>query len=156
MEDLIIWALVQFAVTWTLIGASWYTQIIHYPLYKKIKEGFVEYERSHIRRTAFLFGPLMLLDAISAIILIGVSEGVLTKLASINLIFLILTWLATFLFQVTQHQKLSIHFSKKILRNLIASNWIRTLILTAKGAVLLFYFYYFLTHACRLHLEHMF
>jgi len=156
MENLVIVTLVQFLVTWALVGISWYSQIIHYPLYKKIKEGFVEYERSHIRRTAFFLAPLMLIEVISAVILVGLSQGELTTFAITNLILLIFIWLATFLFQVTQHQKLSVRFSKKILSNLIVSNWVRTLIWTAKGIVMWMYVYYFLVHACRLNLEHIF
>ena len=156
MENLVIAALVQFIITWALVGISWYSQIIHYPLYKKIKEGFVEYERSHIRRTAFFLGPLMLIEAVSAVILVGVSRGELATFAFTNLILLIFIWLATFLFQVTQHQKLSVRFSKKILNNLIMSNWVRTLLWTGKGVVMVGYVYYFLVHACKLNLEHIF
>jgi len=156
MEDLARVALIQLIVTWVLVGASWYTQIIHYPLYKKIKEGFVEYERSHIRRAAFLVGPLMLIEAISAILLVGLSEGLLAKFAAANLILLIFIWLATFLFQMTQHQKLSVRFSRKILNNLMTSNWIRTLVWTGKGCLMGVYLYYFLTNCYKLHLEHIF
>lgn len=156
MEQLVIAVLIQFLVSWLLVGCSWYTQIIHYPLYKKIKEGFVEYERSHIRRTAFFLAPLMLVEAISAIILVGLSEGQLAKFAITNLILVIFIWLATFLFQVTQHQKLSVRFSQRVLNNLITSNWVRTLLWTGKGIVMSAYVYYFLVHACKLHLEHIF
>jgi hypothetical protein len=156
MENLIIITLVQLVATWALVGVSWYSQIIHYPLYKKIKEGFVEYERSHIRRTAFFLSPMMLVEAISAIILVGISKGELTTFAITNLILLIFIWLATFLFQITQHQKLSVRFSNKILNNLIMSNWVRTLLWTGKGIVMCAYVYYFLVHACRLNLEHIF
>ena len=156
MEDLIIFALIQLAVTWALVGSSWYTQIIHYPLYHKIKEGFVEYERAHMRRVAFFIAPLMIIEVVSAIILVGLSEGRLAILSVINLVFLIFIWLATFLFQITQHQKLTIRFSKKIVQSLIASNWVRTLLWSGKGAIMAYYFYYFLMHACKLHLEHIF
>ena len=47
--DLIYLSIVQLVVTWMLVGIVWFSQVVHYPLYKKIKEGFVEYERSHIR-----------------------------------------------------------------------------------------------------------
>lgn len=137
MEDLNLFALIQLVVTWILVGVIWFTQIVHYPLYRNIKEGFVEYERAHIRRTAFLIAPLMLIDVITAIILVGLTEtGILTKLAFANLIFLVLIWLSTFLLQVEQHQKLCIRFSKEILRNLLVSNWVRTFLWTGKGLVL--------------------
>ncbi|MCB1082180.1 MAG: hypothetical protein KDK63_03435 [Chlamydiia bacterium] len=136
--DLIYLTTAQLAVTWILVGIMWFSQVVHYPLYKKIKEGFVEYERSHIKRSALLLAPLMVIEAITAFFLISESpSGVLTTLAGINLIFLILIWLSTFLFQVSFHQKLSIRFSPKILRNLITSNWVRTILWTLKGLLMI-------------------
>ena len=141
--DLIYLSIVQLVVTWMLVGIVWFSQVVHYPLYKKIKEGFVEYERAHIRRAAFLKGPLMLIEAITAIFLIGMATGgILTKLAGVNLILLIAIWLSTCLFQLAQHQKLSVRFSNKIVQGLIHSNWIRTLLWTAKGIVMVFFLYY--------------
>ena len=141
--DLIYLTLVQLVITWVVVGIMWFLQVVHYPLYRKIKEGFVEYERSHIRRAALLIGPIMLIEAITAILLIGVStEGTLTKLAGANLILLILIWLSTFLFQVNQHQKLSVRFSYAMLQGLIYSNWVRTLLWTAKGLVMVWYCYH--------------
>ena len=156
MESLVITSLIQLLVTWALAGGIWYAQIIHYPLYKKIKEGFVEYERAHIRRAAYLIAPLMLIEVASAIVLLTLSEGMLTRFAVINLILLVAIWLSTFLLQVMHHQKLSVRFSKKILHSLIASNWIRTTLWTLKGLLMGAYVYTFLIHACKLHLEHMF
>lgn len=52
MQDvlgLIYLTLIQLVVTWMIVGIIWFLQVIHYPLYRKIKEGFVEYERAHIR-----------------------------------------------------------------------------------------------------------
>lgn len=134
--DLIYLTVTQLAATWIMVGIMWFSQVVHYPLYKKIKEGFVEYERSHIRRAAFLLGPIMVIEAITAILLIGVvPAGTLITLAGANLIVLILIWLSTFLFQITLHQKLSVRFSPKVLKNLITSNWIRTLLWTFKGLI---------------------
>ena len=141
--DLIYLTVTQLVITWIMIGIMWFSQVVHYPLYKKIKEGFVEYERSHIRRAALFIGPLMLTEAITAIFLIGiVPEGILTTLAGVNLILLVLIWLSTFLFQVTLHQKLSIRFSPRVLRNLITSNWIRTVLWTFKGIVTIYMIYH--------------
>ena len=135
--DLVIFAMIQFVVTWMMVGIMWFSQIVHYPLYKKIREGFIEYERSHIRLAAVLLGPMMLIEVITAIIMIGMAEeGLLTQLAGANLLLLAVLWIFTLLFQVNQHQKLSIHFSKNILRRLIYSNWIRTLLWTVKGGVM--------------------
>lgn len=141
--DLIYLTLIQLVVTWVVVGIMWFLQVVHYPLYRKIKEGFVEYERAHIRRAALLIGPIMLIEVITAILLIGAStEGTLTKLAGANLIILILIWLSTFLFQLNQHQKLSVRFSLKIVQRLIHCNWIRTLLWTLKGLVMVSFCYH--------------
>ena len=138
MNDLMVFSMIQLIVTWILIGIIWFTQIVHYPLYTKIKEGFIEYERCHIRRTAYLFFPLMLIELITAIVLVGlVSEVNVTRLAFVNLFLLIIIYLMTFLLQIIQHQKLSIGFSKKLLHALIASNWIRALLWTCKGGIMI-------------------
>jgi len=141
--DLIYLTIAQLVVTWILIGIVWFTQVVHYPLYRKIKEGFVEYERSHIRRTALLLGPIMLFEAVTAFLLVSsATGGTLTMLAGVNLVLLILIWLSTFLFQISFHQKLCIRFSPKSLRNLITSNWIRVFLWTAKGVVMIFMIYH--------------
>ncbi len=143
MHDLIYLTLAQLVETWILIGIMWFSQVVHYPLYKKIKEGFVEYERSHIRRAALLLGPIMVVEAITAFLLVGIAPGgIFTTLAGTNLVLLILIWLSTFLFQITLHQKLSVRFSPKVLQNLITSNWVRTLLWTLKGVVTVFMIYH--------------
>ena len=134
INELTVITLAQLLLTWIMVGILWFTQVVHYPLYLKIKEGFVDYERCHVKRTALLVGPLMVAEAVTAVWLISlVPEGNLLRLAGANLIVLILIWLSTFLFQTVQHQKLSIRFSKRILTGLITTNWIRTLLWTVKG-----------------------
>jgi len=144
IAELAFFTLLQLLVTWILAGMMWFVQVVHYPLYKKIKEGFVEYERSHIKRAALLIGPLMLIEVITAIILIGMTPGgTLTQLATANLVLLFLIWISTFLFQIAQHQKLSVQFSKKNLQGLINANWIRTVLWTIKGCIMAMMTYYF-------------
>lgn len=142
MNDPIFYVLMQLVCSWMMIGIIWFMQLVHYPLYAKIKEGFIEYERSQIRRVAFLVGPIMLIEAITSIILVGVAPiGIQTKLAALNLILLIFIWISTFLFLMGTHQKLSIRFSKKVLHVLIASNWIRAILWTMKGFLIILMIY---------------
>ena len=130
--------LIQLVTTLVLVGVIWFVQVIHYPLYRKIKEGFVQYERSHLRRMACFAGPLMFIEAGTAIMLIPmVSAGMLTSLAIVNLVLLVLIWLSTILFSIGQHQQLSVHFSSKTLRALIGCNSIRLVLWTVKGGVLI-------------------
>lgn len=137
MSTFIVLVFVQLLFTWCMLGVTAFSQIVHYPLYQQIKEGFVQYERSHLKRAGALIGPLMLLEAISAILLVGFStSGPAARLAVINLILLIFIWLTTFLLSVYQHQRLSARFSKQVLHELISSNWINAILWFAKGVVL--------------------
>lgn len=145
MLDFALASLVQLVLTWLLVGLTWFSQLVHFPLCLKIKEGFVEYERSYIKRAALLIGPIMLFEAISAIVLLRLAQaGIYSHLATTNLILLIALWLSVFVFQMGLHQKLSIRFSKKILGVLIATNWVRTILTTLKGFVMLALFYFIL------------
>ncbi|HPE84768.1 MAG TPA: hypothetical protein PLO43_01135 [Chlamydiales bacterium] len=138
MDKFALSLLVHTAATWVMVGIMWFVQTVHYPLYRKIHEGFVSYERCHLRRAAWLMGPVMIVEVITALFLIGLSpSAVLTKLASINFVLLILIWVSTCLFQVQQHQMLSIRFSRKIHHNLLNTNWVRTALWTARGILVL-------------------
>lgn len=141
MDNFIITLYIHGLVTWMLIGMTWFVQVIHYPLYDYIKKGFHEYEKMHLKRTGWLIGPLMFIEVITAIFLVGFAPpGAISKLAAINLILLVFVWISTFLFQVCEHQNLSIRFSKKIHHQLLRTNWARTIIWTIRGVVILLIF----------------
>lgn len=131
--------------TWVMVGVIWFVQIVHYPLYKNIKEGFQGYERMHLRRTALLLTPILILEIVTAIFLVGCApEGIILKLAAYNLVILILIWITTLLFQISQHQKLAIRFSAHQHRLLLLTNWIRVVLWTLRGllvAVIIFEFF---------------
>ncbi len=136
--------LIHSALTWFMVGIIWFTQVVHYPLYRKVKDGFASYERSYLRRTIWLMGPVMILEVLTALFLIGLSPTALfTKLAAINFVLLIIIWLSTCIFQVQQHQKLSVHYSKKIHHLLLSTNWIRTVLWSARGLLLICLIYIF-------------
>ena len=137
--------LVQLVLTWFLVGLTWFAQLVHFPLYQKIKEGFVEYERAYIKRVSLFVGPIMILDAVSAVILLQKAKvGIDSHLAIANLVLLIVIWISIFIFQMGLHQKLSTRFSKKSLKMLVATNWVRTILTTLKGLVILVLFYFIL------------
>ncbi|GAB4193467.1 MAG: hypothetical protein Tsb0015_16260 [Simkaniaceae bacterium] len=137
--------LIQVFTTFMMVGIIWFIQIVHYPLYSKIKEGFPAYEKMHLRRTSYIVGPIMLIEAVSAIFLVGlVSDVLMARLASLNLIFVILIWLSTFLFQVFQHQRLAVRFSHRMHHILLNSNWFQTICWTCKAIILLWMLIFYL------------
>lgn len=138
MNELQILLIIQSIATFALFGMAWFIQTVHYPLYTLIKEGFIEYERAHLRRVSILMGTFMLAEMITGIMLtMTLVEGFKLKLVVFNLILIICIWLWTLFFHIYQHQRLSIHFSQKLLRILISTHWVRTLLWTIKTGVVI-------------------
>jgi len=135
-EDFALLLLIHSFATWVMVGVIWFVQIVHYPLYKKIKEGFSSYERMHLCRTSYLLGPILLAEMVTALFLVGYAPaGSMVELAAYNLVLLILIWIVTLLFQISQHQKLAIRFSLHQHKLLLLTNWIRVVLWTIRGLI---------------------
>ena len=91
--------------TGTILGVFTFCQCVHYPLYKKIKDGFTSYEQEFQRMMVFFMTPLIILDVFFNLILAiqfgGQDQGIYLAL---SLTFNIITWLVTFFFQVEYHK----------------------------------------------------
>ncbi len=69
MSDLVL--LVQIASTCLLTGLIWTIQVVHYPLFAHVgRETFIDYQAKHARRITFVVGPLMLIEAATAIAMV--------------------------------------------------------------------------------------
>lgn len=135
--------LIQIIATWTMLGIFWFLQLVHYPIMNKIKDGFVQYERGNLKRTAALIPPIMVIDIVTNVMaLIYATKGLYITLISAALVLNILTWLTTFLFQMQAHQKLSIQYSKQALARLCGTNWVRTILWTGKSGIYFALLYY--------------
>ena len=136
MDTLFLILLLQVLTTWTLLGILWFMQLVHYPLFKRIKENFVKYEKEHLKRTAAFLVPLLVIDfALNVMLVISLEKGPYTFLISFALAMNIITWLSAFFFQIEQHQTLSTHFSKSIVHKLVKTNWVSTIAWTIKSAL---------------------
>lgn len=122
-----------------MLGVIWFVQIVHYPLFREVPaEDFVSYESWHRTKTSLLVAPLMLVELGTAFLLVGMRpEGFSFTWLLVNGILLGLIWASTFFIQVPLHGALSEAFSFENIRKLVNSNWIRTILWTARGAILL-------------------
>lgn len=126
---------VHAVATFAMVGLIWFVQVVHYPLMAAVgPPGFVDYEREHVRRTGWVVGPLMLLEAGSATLLLWTRPGP-ASWAGVALLALI--WGSTALVQVPLHHRLSVARDEQALRHLVRSNWLRTIAWSARGAVAL-------------------
>jgi uncharacterized membrane protein len=126
------------AATLGMAGVIWFVQLVHYPLMASVgTEGFAAYERAHTRLTSFVVAPLMLVELATGIALaLGVAADD-TVQWRLGLVLLALVWLSTFALQVPQHARLARGFDAHAHARLVATNWIRTVLWTARGGIVL-------------------
>jgi hypothetical protein len=122
-----------------MVGVIWFAQVAHYPLLGTIADAaFVNYQAQNMRKTGWVVGPLMIVEAIAAfLIVLYRPEGVLPVQAWLGLGLLIAIWVSTALLQVPLHNRLLLGFDDRALRRLVQTNWIRTVSWSARGAVVL-------------------
>ena len=107
MTELIL--LLHAAATLVMVGVIWFVQIVHYPLMARVPVSeFAAYEHEHQNRTTFVVAPTMLLEALTAaMLLVVVPPGSGRILPAIGITLLAVIWLSTFLVQVPLHTRLA-------------------------------------------------
>ncbi|NIR52745.1 hypothetical protein GWO43_29415 [candidate division KSB1 bacterium] len=131
--------LVHAASTLFMVGLIWFVQVVHYPLMARVSATeFVEYEAAHKRLTAWVVAPAMLTEGITALIILMTPRiAVRGELVWVGLALLIVIWFSTALLQVPQHNVLSLRFDSAAHQKLVATNWIRTIAWSLRGAIVL-------------------
>ena len=121
-----------------MVGIIWFVQIVHYPLMAWVgPDRFREYSLHHQTRTTWVVVGPMLLEAFTAVTLLGLHPAMLLSpwhLAAGLLLAAI--WFSTFLWQVPIHQRLAAGFDEYLIRRLVRTNWLRTWAWTARAALL--------------------
>jgi hypothetical protein len=117
----------QLACCLSMTGIIWLVQLVHYPAYHYIAaDKFQRYQKFHTKNITKIVLPLMLAELLSAILLAITWWPSFHSLA--NLAIVILIWLATFLISVPIHQKLNLTYDATLIKKLINTNWIRTIL----------------------------
>ena len=127
--------------TWFMTGLIWFVQIVHYPLMGAVSaDAFPAFERAHQRRTTWVVGPVMLLEAGSAVLLVWLPHRDFTEMTLrwVGLALLALIWASTFAVQVPLHARLELGFDRDVWRRLVATNGLRTCAWSVRGIIALF------------------
>ena len=123
------------AATWFMVGLIWFVQVVHYPLFTGVGEqGWAEYSRRHQRLTTLVVGPVMLCELATCAMLLATRPGPLTITGAV---LLALVWASTFFVQVPLHGRLGKGHDAAVMRRLVATNWVRTALWSARGLVAL-------------------
>jgi hypothetical protein len=131
--------LLNLAATGMMVGIIWFVQMVHYPLFARAGvHGFGWYASAHVRWTGWVVAPPMLVEAVTGMLrLRWLPAGIPPLAAWAGLGGVILLWASTFMVQVPYHTALARGWNPSIHRRLMATNWIRTLLWTARGVLLL-------------------
>jgi hypothetical protein len=118
-----------------MVGLIWFVQIVHYPLFDRVgRDGFSTYETLHQTRTTLVVAPLMLTEALTAILLVWLQPtSVSAMFAWSGLALVGVIWASTFLWQVPAHERLAKAYDPVAHGALVRSNWVRTAAWTARG-----------------------
>jgi hypothetical protein len=123
------------ASTLFLVGLIWLIQVVHYPLMTWVSDsGFAAFERQHMRRTSWVVGGPMLVEAATATALVWQAPSPLT-IAGAALLAII--WISTWRVQVPLHEHLTRGRDLEAIDALVRGNWIRTLAWSARGGLAL-------------------
>jgi hypothetical protein len=127
--------LIHAASTLCMTGLIWFVQVVHYPLFLMVgRQTFSSYAAQHVRRTAWVVAPLMLVEAGTAVALAWLLA---TLLSSVGLLLLMLTWASTALLQVPCHRRLVLGFDRPTAERLVRTNWLRTIAWSGRGLIAL-------------------
>jgi sterol desaturase/sphingolipid hydroxylase (fatty acid hydroxylase superfamily) len=123
----------QAVATLALVGLVWFVQVVHYPLFARVpRDAFPAYEREHARRTTRVVAPLMGVEGVCAGVLVAAEPGALTVLGALLVAGI---WASTIFVQVPCHRVLEQGWDEAAHRRLVRTNWLRTAMWSARGAV---------------------
>ena len=132
--------IINLAIALIATGLIWTIQLVHYPSMKFIpEEKFTAYHNFHSHRISILAIPIMLIELFTSLGLFYQNSNSYNHIFTINLILVILIWISTFLIQVPMHNTLSSAKNARVLNHLILSNWIRTILWTARSLLMVSY-----------------
>lgn len=132
-------ALAHVATTLMITAVIWFVQVVHYPLFARVgAEAFAAYERAHVARVTRIVAPLMLVEVATTVLLLVSSPSWASPVelwAAAGLLGV--AWVSTALLQVPSHDRLSMGFDAREIRGLVLGNWIRTVVWTGRGALVI-------------------
>lgn len=126
------------AATWAMVGLIWMVQLVHYPMLVGWSQTSPQTAAAfHQRRISFVVGPLMAVEAVTALVLLirrPETMGFLSAWVAAGLLGVALA--STVLVQVPLHGRLAAGADDQAAARLCSTNWIRTAAWTLRGLLL--------------------
>lgn len=130
---------VQALASGAMCGLIWFVQVVHYPLFARVRDDATGYALEHQRRTPWVVIPPMLVEGIAAVVIAArPPAGVGRPAASLGLALVLALWGSTGVVQMPLHRRLGRegHLPSAV-RRLVQTNWLRTVLWTARAILAL-------------------
>ena len=124
-----------------MTGVIWVIQIVHYPSFHFIeKELYTAFQKFHMNKISIIVMPIMLAELITGIMLF-LDKSSKSPFLTISIIILVLIWFITGVFFTKAHNELIAGYQELVVNQLVAMNWIRTLLWTLRLLLLTCFVY---------------
>ena len=126
-----------------MTGLIWFVQVVHYPLFNRVGiEAFTAYEARHSNLTTLVVIVPMVIELISALILLWQRpNGIVAWQLWLGLGLVGLIWFSTAFLQVPQHSVLAQGFNEQAYQLLLKGNWLRTAAWTLRSLLVVWWLY---------------
>lgn len=142
--------LIHAGATLYMTGLIWFVQMVHYPLFNRVgAERWEGYASAHRFGTTWVVGPPMLVELATAVALVVWRESLEGGVRGageppvwsvwLGLGAVVALWLSTAVLQVPQHRAMSERFHARAHRRLVLGNWLRTLLWSGRGVLVLWW-----------------
>lgn len=129
--------IVQAIASSAMCGIIWFVQIVHYPLFARVRDGGREFAVENQRRTQRVVIAFMLAEAVAAAVIAWKPPvGVPRPVAFAGLGAVAMLWLSTVFVQMPLHARLAREgHAPAAVDALVRSNWLRTAVWTLRAAL---------------------
>jgi len=129
--------LVHAAATWMMVGVIWFVQVVHYPLLAVVPvESASAVALDHQRRTGWVVAAPMAAEGVTMLWLLASSPATITWwLPWLGAVLLAVALGATVLLSVPRHARMAAAPDASVGRELVLTNWPRTIAWSARGAI---------------------
>ena len=133
--------LLNLVISALLTGLIWFVQIVHYPIFLKVPvAAFKDFQAQHMNTTTQIVAMPMLLELLLSIgLLVSDYPGKSTFTHYSVFVCVGCIWLVTFFVSVPIHNQLVFSgYNQALIKQLVATNWIRTFAWTLRTILLLY------------------
>lgn len=120
-----------------MVGVIWFVQVVHYPLLSVVPvDSASSVAVEHQRRTGWVVMLPMTIEGVTTLLLLAmVPDGVAWFVPWLAGIPLAVALLSTVLLSVPRHARMAAHPDETVGRELVSTNWVRTIAWTIRGFI---------------------